>query len=276
MKKVLSTALILGALYGTANAAPLTSPIYMPETGKVLSNLNIGYSMAKFDKKPDGESDKLQKGMNINLNGQVGLMEYLSMNYNFNFDLFRKVYNEDASAKFTDFYMGLTGRLIDADANKMDVIFNIGQEESLYTETDHVYADLTARYGLDLDVYNLGLSAGIKYVNDYENSELKIERDWDIHFKVENEFIFTENFTMGLDMFYNLMSQYKFKDKSGVIPSYKIKAYDEYGFNIDANFSFNENNYMGLYFNMSFNDISNDEYKDLTNYNFGVKFTSQF
>ena len=42
MKKVLSTALILGALYGTANAAPLTSSIYMPETGKVLSNLNIG------------------------------------------------------------------------------------------------------------------------------------------------------------------------------------------------------------------------------------------
>lgn len=276
MKKVLSTALILGALYGTANAAPLTSPIYMPEVGKVLSNLNVGYSMSKFDKKPAGESDKLQKGMNINLNGQVGIMDQLSMNYNFNFDVFRKLYNEDASAKFTDFYLGLTGRVVNGDANKFDVIFNIGQEESPYTESDHVYTDLTARYGLDLDVYNLGLSAGVKYVNDYENGDLKIRRDWDIHFKVENEFIFTENFTMGLDMFYNLMSQYKFKDKSGAIPDYKIKAYDEYGFNVDANYGLNENNYVGVYFNMAFNDISNDEYKDVTKYNFGVRFTSQF
>lgn len=276
MKKVLSTALILGALYGTANAAPLTSPIYMPEVGKVLSNLNVGYSMSKFDKKPTGESDKLQKGMNINLNGQVGIMDQLSMNYNFNFDVFRKLYDQDASAKFTDFYLGLTGRVVNGDANKFDVIFNIGQEESPYTESDHVYTDLTARYGLDLDVYNLGLSAGVKYVNDYENGDLKIRRDWDIHFKVENEFIFTENFTMGLDMFYNLMSQYKFKDKSGAIPDYKIKAYDEYGFNVDANYGLNENNYVGVYFNMAFNDISNDEYKDATNYKFGVRFTSQF
>ena len=276
MKKVLSTALILGALYGTANAAPLTSPIYMPATGQVLSNLNIGYSMAKFDKKPDGESDKLQKGMNINLNGQVGIMEQLSMNYNFNFDVFRKLYNEDASAKFTDFYLGLTGRVINGDANKFDVIFNIGQEESPYTESDHVYADLTARYGLDLDMYNLGLSAGVKYINDYENGALKIGRNCDMHFKIENEFILTENFNMGLDMFYNLMSQYKFRDKSGAIPNYKIKAYDEYGFNVDANYGLNENNYIGIYFNMAFNDITDDEYKDVTNYKFGVRFTSQF
>ena len=47
--KFLSTALILGALYGTANATSITSPIYMPEQGKISTDLKIGFTKSKFD-----------------------------------------------------------------------------------------------------------------------------------------------------------------------------------------------------------------------------------
>ena len=104
MKKVLSTAFILGALYGTAHAAPITSPIYMPEKGEVLSTLDIGYTISEFDKVPVDSTDKLDEAVNIGLYGQVGLKENLSMNYKFNFEFARKIYDDDASAKFNNFY----------------------------------------------------------------------------------------------------------------------------------------------------------------------------
>ena len=73
MKKALSTALILGALYGTANAAPITSPLYLPSAGQITSTTKLGYTTASFDKSPEGVSDKLEDGVYLDLDGKIGI-----------------------------------------------------------------------------------------------------------------------------------------------------------------------------------------------------------
>ena len=283
MKKVLSTALILGALYGTANAAPITSPIYLPEAGKILSTLNRGYTTSEFDKKPDGAKKELEESWNIVAEGKFGLMDKLALNYGFDFDFARKIRDEDESAKFTDYYFGVTGRVLDIDANKLDIIFNVGQEEAPVLPYDQVYVELAVRYGLDLDMYNLGFSIGGKYINDYESgkgaNKDKLERGFAFTVKLENEFIFTERFTVGLDLFFNMNDD--IKEKTGSVVTEKWDSYNEYGFNLDGNFALTDNNYIGLYFGMALSDLEGpkdapQKYKDPTEYKFGLKYTSQF
>lgn len=284
--KFLSTALILGALYGTANATSITSPIYMPEQGKISTDLKIGFTKSKFDKRPAGESDKLEESWNLDAEGKMGLTDEIALNYGFNFDFARKIRNGDKSAKFTDFYLGLTGRVVNTEDNKFDIILNVGQEEdTIISLQDQVYAELAVRYGLDLDMYNLGLSVGGKYINDYEDKDgdgitsYKIERDYLVSFKLENEFIFDE-FTVGLDLFYNINGD--IKEKTDGITTAKFGSYNEYGFNVDANYALTEdNNYVGLYFAMAQSDIkgpkdSAEQYKEPTEYKFGLKFVSEF
>lgn len=283
--KFLSTALILGALYGTANATPITSPIYMPEEGKIITDLKVGYTKSKFDKKPVNMSDKLEESWNVIADGKMGLTNEIALNYGFDFDFARKIRNGDKSAKFTDFYLGMTGRVYDSMDNKFDIIFNVGQEEdTLVSLQDQVYAELAVRYGLDLDMYNLGFSIGGRYINDYENKDddgnsYKVERDYLVYFKLENEFIFDE-FTVGLDLFFNMNGDVKEKNNNAIIA--KFDSYNEYGFNIDANYALTENNnYVGLYFTMAQSDFkgpkdSSLQYKDPTDYKFGLKFTSEF
>ena len=284
--KFLSTALILGALYGTANATSITSPIYMPEQGKISTDLKIGFTKSKFDKRPEGESDKFEESWNLDAEGKMGLTDGIALNYGFDFDFARKIKNGDKSAKFTDFYLGLTGRVVNTEDNKLDIILNVGQEEdTIISLQDQVYAELAVRYGLDLDMYNLGLSVGGKYINDYEDKDgdgitsYKIERDYLVSFKLENEFIFNE-FTVGLDLFYNINGD--IKEKTDGITTAKFGSYNEYGFNVDANYALTEdNNYVGLYFAMAQSDIkgpkdSVQQYKEPTEYKFGLKFVSEF
>lgn len=275
MKKVLSTALILGALYGTANAAPITSPTYLPEAGKILSNIKLGYTNSEFDKVPTGEKDEKYEAGNIDLEGKLGLMDQLSLNYGFSFDFSRKERDEDMSAGFDNYYFGVTGRVVDAMENKLDIILNIGQEDSFFARRQ-VYVDLALRYGLDLDMYNLGLSAKARYYNDTEDDNIKIERDMAFTFALENEFTFTQDFTVGLDLFYTLNGKVKTKE-SGVLVE-RTKSFDEYGFNIDANYAVAQDNFIGIYFGMTFSDLDylDEGYKDPTDYNFGVKYVAEF
>lgn len=279
MKKVLSTALVLGALYGTAGAAPITSPIYMPEAGKILTDVKVGYTTSEFDKKPDGAKKELEQSWNIDLAGKMGLTDSLGLNYGFDFDFARKAMDLDESAQFTNFYFGLTGRVLEADANKVDVIFNVGQKSDYIYLDDQVYVDLAVRYGLDLDMYNLGLSAGARYTNDSESDTYKVERGFVFKFALENEFVFTEDFTVGLDLFYAINGKTEQKDL-GALES-RIKSYSEYGFNLDANYALNRNNFVGAYFgmalgNLKYEEVSIGEWKDPTGYKFGVKYVSQF
>ena len=134
-------------------------------------------------------------------------------------------------------------------------------------------------------MYNLGLSVGGRYINDYEDkngdgiTSHKIERDYLVSFKLENEFIFDE-FTVGLDLFYNINGD--IKEKTDGITIAKFGSYNEYGFNVDANYALTEdNNYVGLYFAMAQSDIkgpkdSVQQYKEPTEYKFGLKFVSEF
>ena len=159
------------------------------------------------------------------------------------------------------------------------------EEDTIISLQDQVYDELAVRYGLDLDMYNLGLSVGGRYINDYENKDgdwitsHKIERDYLVSFKLENEFIFDE-FTVGLDLFYNINGD--IKEKTNGITTAKFGSYNEYGFNVDANYALTEdNNYVGLYFTMAQSDIkgpkdSAQQYKEPTEYKFGLKFVSEF
>lgn len=295
MKKALSTALILGALYGTANAAPVTSPIYMPEAGKILSTLDIGYTTSKFDKTPDGQSDKIEKSWNINLEGKFGIMDRLALNYGFDFDFSRKIFDVDTSANFTNFYFGVTSRVYEIDAHKFDVILNVGQGEQSILAYEQVFVELGLRYGLDLDSYNLGFSVAGRYINDYERGDSeditreKLKNKYAFSVKLENEFIFTDNFTVGLDLYLNMRDKIKLDspeyDKVANVTkagTTKYKSSQEYGFNLDANYALAENNYIGAYFDMSYSnlksevDVDGERKKDQMTYKFGLKYTSQF
>lgn len=283
MKKVLSTALILGALYGTANAAPITSPIYLPEAGKILSTLNIGYTSSTFDKAPAAASDKLEEAINIEAEGKLGIMEKLSLNYGLNLDFSRKLEDQDQSAKFTNFYVGVTGRVLDVDAHKLDIIFNVGQEEAPILPVDQVYAELAVRYGLDFDMYNMGFSIGGKYINDWETNDGldkdTLERGFAFYAKLENEFTITEKFTIGFDLFYNMNDKIELKSVTDIE---KYDSYSEYGFDLDANYAVYDNNFIGLYFNMTMSDFEGPEelvgekFKDPMEYKFGLRYTSLF
>lgn len=259
MKKFLTTAMVLGALYGTANAAPITSPIYMPEAGKILSNINLGYTSTIMDEKI-GDTDEYYKAMQLGINGKIGVNEKIAINYGFNYDFARKILDKDYSARFVNNYFGVTGRVYDVDANKIDLILNLGDRG-----TGYPYAEFDARYGLELSQYNAGLSVGFVYNPEVENAGNKAyDSTFDFVVALENEFILSDQFTIGLDLNYKKIAKDKKND---------IDSYNEYGFNIDANYAVAENNYVSVYFGMDRTDLEHDEDKT---YNFGVKYVTQF
>ena len=156
----------------------------------------------------------------------------------------------------------------------MFATLNVGQErEIILSGESQFYADLALKYGMDLNNYNMAFSIGGKYYHDAEYTNTKLEKDYAFYAKLENEMIFNQ-MTVGLDLFYNLNGDGKFVD--GVNVS-KYDTYNEYGFNLDANYALNQDAYVGAYFTMSLNDLDNmDVYKDVTEYQFGLKMTSQF
>ena len=276
----LSTALVLGALYGTANAAtPITSPIYMPEQGKIATELKLGYTTSSYDKVSEGMGDELEKTWNVNLDGQMGLSNKLALNFGFQFDIAPEYYGEKASEEFTNYYMGLTSKFYECGKHKMFATLNIGQERDIILSGEtQVYADLALKYGLDLnEYYNMAFSIGGKYYHDAEYTDSKLEKDFAFYAKLENEMIF-DQMTIGLDLFYNLNGDSKVYLGNTEIGSYD--TYNEYGFNLDANYALNQDAYVGAYFTMSLNDLeyesSGNYRKDLTEYQFGLKMTSQF
>jgi len=289
MKKILTTAFIIGSLYGTAQAATITSPIYMPEKGEATTSLNAGYTKSTFDKvETDGvatSTKEFEKSWNLGLNGKYGLNEKVSLNYGFDFDFKREMEKKDESAKLTNVYVGFTGRVIDAGVNKIDVLLNVGQEGDKYWidyNADHSFANLGLRYGLDLDMYNVAVTVGSQYTNQYKANTAKIDSEYNFFAKLENELIFSDQFTMGLDLFYTYNPKNNYFDGEY---NQSYKAFSEYGFNVDMNYALNENNYLGIYFGMSENNISQYEvvssisqidYRDLTEYNGGVKLTTKF
>ncbi|HSQ98113.1 MAG TPA: hypothetical protein VLL98_05365 [Rickettsiales bacterium] len=290
MKKILTTAFVIGSLYGTAHAAVITSPIYMPTSGEAISTLDVGYTKSSFDKANNTTSnlaieDEFEKSWNLNMDGKYGLNDSMSLNYGFDFDFNREMEKLDQSAKLTNVYVGLTGRVVDADANKLDILFNVGQQAEKYWleyANDQMFADLAVRYGLDLDSYNMALSFGSKYTSEWKNDTAKIDDEFNFFAKLENEFIFTDSLTMGIDLFYTYNPKNTYNDG---VDKQSYKSFSEYGLNIDLNYALNDNNYLGIYFGMTDNDIDQDfinddgdtlNYKDLTEYNGGVRLTTRF
>ena len=274
MKKALSTALILGALYGTANAAPITSPLYLPSAGQITSTTKLGYTTASFDKSPEGASDKLEDGVYLDLDGKIGVNNSLSINYGFTIDFGKKLLDEKQSAVyFSDYYFGMTHRMMNSGSQKFDFILNIGQEESPIFPLNQFYGELELRYGIDVDSYNLGIVVGGTYLGNNESGE------GDSVIKLENEFIFTQDFTVGFDLYFHLNDKIKYTNGSD--NKIEFGTYEEYGFNLDANMAMSQNHYLGAYFNMFLSTLEGPKdaeakLKDPIGYDFGLKYTSQF
>lgn len=292
MKKILTIACACAVLPTLASATPITSPIYLPQVGKILTDLSIGHTSLEFDEIP-GDLDyngSIEKSWNITVNGAYGATDKISVNYGFDFDLSREIYDSDEmSAKFTNFYVGATSRVFDDGLNKVDFLFNVGQKDDvILANADQVYVNLAARYGLDLNAYNVGFTIGGKLYNNFKLPDVKGEREFGFYFKLENEIAFSEQIVTGLDLFYNsngditLTSVEDSGDASETI-SDKIKSFGEYGVNADVNYNLNKDSLVGAYFTAMFSDI---EYplddgasifgKDTKEYKFGLKFVSLF
>lgn len=271
MKKVLTTALILGAFYGTANAAEITSPIYMPKKGEIINALSLGKYNSYIDRENDGLR-LIEKGLNISDSGKIGLRDNLSLNYGFRFNFNRKINKAGnvvkISEEFYDRYFGLTARTYDNEANKLDIILNFGQ-------IDTPYVDLSARYGLDLNNYNLAFSfGGIYYSADKEGNHREQEK-MRYYFELDNELAFADSFTFDLNLKYLKNRGSKFRNVP-TIGTGKSEGSDNYSIYAGLNYSLNKANYLGIYFENTWSHGQKEDILDQTIYNFGVKLTSQF
>ena len=291
MKKILLITIIFGiALNCKVQGQTITSPIFMPKAKEIVTNLSIGYTTSKLKDTPANTNKSIEKSKNIILEGKYGATNTLSINYGLNFDFSRTMNNLEENTKFTNFYLGATGRIIDTNKHKLDIIFNIGQETNklpIIINKEQIYKELFVRYGLNLDKYNMGLSLGGKSYNDYKEEDIntttlakekiKIQKNTDIIAKFENELILTKNFTLGLDLFYKNSGAIKIKAQNA--PTEKTKSYSEYGFNIDTNYIITENAIVGFYFTKTLNNIKlwqDNNFKNQDTYKFGLKLISKF
>ena len=271
MKKVLTTAPILGAFYGTANAAEITSPIYMPKKGEIINNLSLGVYNFSNDKEDYFGLRLIEKGLNISDSGKIGLRDNLSLNYGFEFDFNRKESNAGditkISEEFYDRYFGLTARAYDNKANKLDIILNFGQ-------IDTPYVDLSARYGLDLNNYNLAFSfGGIYYSADKVEGSYREQEKMRYYFELDNELAFADSFTFDLNLKYLKDRGEEFRNTP---ITGKLKGSDNYTIYTALNYSINKANYLGIYFENTWSHGQKEYIEDTTNYNYGIKLTSKF
>lgn len=303
--KVLSTALILGSLYGTANASvSLTSPLYQASKGELKTEVSVGYSKNMWNKAVNsGNSTLKNKGGSLNLEGQYGLTDYIALNYGMAYDFTQQGYvyssaKYKTSPEFTDYYLGLTGKLYDCGKQKTYITLNIGQNDNYIPDDSGVsslpntYFDLALKYGLDLNNYNVALSIGGRYDMSYNedltilgttvSTDIKSTRS--IYGKLENELTFG-NLNLGLDLYYSLNDD---KNNMVYIPGDTILAsatsYNEYGINLNIDYALNNSTYLGLYGSLYKNDketllvsaTSLQGNKREKGYTYGIKLTKSF
>lgn len=296
--KFLLTAVVLGSLYETASAVmPITSPIYLPEKGEFVNQLNFGYYKQKMNPKViNADIGHTYASKYVSVDGLYGLTNKVALNYNaqlnFNqkYTYVNKVMNTELYKKFSadvvKYSLGLTARLFECQYDKVDLFLKIGSS-SLYELDSQMYADLALRYGLNFKYYNFALTAGLIHYFDYQNNYKDKVYDYiyientkyenTVYFKLENELIF-DKFTVGLDLYYNLVGKEKYKYIDvGYYEFYNtLDSYNEYGFNVDANYALNNNMYLGAYLDMSKSTLDSDTSKRPQTYSFGLKLTSNF
>lgn len=290
MKKLLFIILIC-LIYHTTLSTPITSPIYIPESGKILSNLNVGYDKFEFNNKKALTSYKLST------NGLIGIFEILSLNYNveYLFHTKNRILNGNISDSFNAYGIGLTFRTFKNDFNILDIILNVGKDKLLILDTETTpFFNISLKYGLNFSHYNTALTFTTefldKYVQDLSNADFQKQnsmRNYILSF--ENEIIITNTFTIGLDFLYKWndeINNINYSSNSQLLSFYKLK--DNFTINTDLNYAINDNNYIALYYmftslkskynyldsNNTSNNISNQT--NIKYYSFGLKLTTYF
>lgn len=296
--KFLLTAVVLGSLCETASAVmPITSPIYLPEKGEFVTQFNIGHYKEKYHPK-DIRQEIIDKDTYnyVAVDGMYGLTNKVALNYEakLNFDQKATLVNKardtvkytKTSADVVNYSLGLTARLFECQYDKIDFIFNLGSYSD-YDLDSQMYADLALRYGLNFKYYNFALTAGLIHYFDYQNNMKNklydditisnISYENTVYFKLENELVF-DKITFGLDLYYNMVGKQKYKYVNiGYLEQYITSdSYNEYGFNVDANYALTNNMYIGAYLDMSKSTLNTEAIKRPQSYSLGLKLTSQF
>lgn len=276
MKKILFTIFLFCICATAAFSTPLSSPLYMPKPGQVFSDIRIGYEIANFNKITNATSDELKKSWIFAINGKYGLFERLAIDYGATLNFERKIFNKNESASLVNYYFGFTSRFLDYTYNKFDLILNLGQEEYEYNpDYKQIFLRFGLKYNLDLKYYNLAISALGKYTNNYKKGNETLKRSMVYSLKMENEIIFTEIFTVGVDLFYTFFGKIKYN--TAAFPNGIIKSYNEYGANLDLNVRVNSTDFISIYGSAIGNDINLlDRLKNKIEYKFGIRYLLNF
>lgn len=276
MKKFAFAVILCCVFVNNTFAMPIASPVYMPKPGQIFSDIRLGYEVASFDKSYNSATDELKKSWIFAINGKYGLFERLAIDYGATLDFERKIFNKNESASLVNYYFGFTSRFLDYTYNKFDLILNLGQEEYEYNpDYKQIFLRFGLKYNLDLKYYNLAISALGKYTNNYKKGNETLKRSMVYSLKMENEIIFTEIFTVGVDLFYTFFGKIKYN--TAAFPNGIIKSYNEYGANLDLNVRVNSTDFISIYGSAIGNDINLlDRLKNKIEYKFGIRYLLNF
>jgi opacity protein-like surface antigen len=275
MKKILTTAMVLGTLIGVANASDrITSPLYMPKAGDTLSETRIGYSKDdwKYDRYVGTDNDyeaKTTRGV-FREDLAFGIRDDWSFNFGFTYDFNQKRerdYAANASdvkykdnSTFRNTYFGLTKRFID-DQFKLDLLAKVWiQGDYSYLDgagtarlRENKKLDLAVRGGAEVtDMYDTALTLGWRYLPE-ENTKnttalgttvnkTQDNKRNDFYVRWENEINPITSLTLGVNGTYERIGKRRSVSKlneaivEGPATSYIIRSQDVWG--VDGNVSY--------------------------------------
>ena len=265
--------LIIFIFNNFAFSETIISPLYFPEAGKILSNMNIGYNRNRFTLSETNK--KFENYYFLKEEGKFGLFENLSVNFGFQYEINKKHNEINISNDFSLFYFGILNRILDKEHFKFDISVNVGKETiENFTKLTTNFLNIYALYGFNFEYYNTSLKISYKYNDNYKDENYKLNNSYILSFIYNNQLILFEDFSLDLDLIFNHIN--KVKEYKNIFH----KSYNEYGYNISLNYYINYNNSLGLFYNFRKNKINfNDNLINKKNKivsNCGLKLVSKF
>ena len=276
MKKIiLSFFIVYIYLISFVYSNTISNSLYVPEIRKIVSNTRLGYVKTNF-KNSESNKKKFEKYYFIEENGKFGLFENIFVNFGFQYNVNKKVFDKKISSDFSKFYFGSTDRILNNTYSKIDLTINFGKDEMQYfIDYEKNYIELSLKYGLEFSKYITSLKLNYVYNSNYRNQNNdKIKNSYILGVFYENQFIISDKFSFDINLFINHNA--KIKENKSIL----YKSYNEYGVESAINYSLNNNNILSIYYLLTKNNIkinlNNIIYKTKITNGFGFKVISQF
>ena len=262
-------------LMGFVYSDTISSSLYIPEVRKIVSNTKLGYVRMNF-KNSESNKKKFEKYYFIEENGKFGLFENIFVNFGFQYNVDRRMFDEKLSSDFSKFYFGTTDRILNNTHSKIDLTINFGKDEMQYfIDYEKNYIELSLKYGLEFSKYMTSLKLNYIHNSNYRNQNKdKINNSYVLSIFYDNQFIISDKVSFDINLFINHNN--KIKENKSIL----YKSYNEYGGETVINYSLNNNNILSIYYLLTKNNIKinlNDIiYKTKITNSFGFKVISQF